>query len=77
MAGVVAIYTPVDATPILGIKGGFIVLAATVTAHVTRLGIPYLEVATWEAGRGQRVELLTAAEFESWRRSFAKPEQEA
>lgn len=69
-----AIVEPIDAPPILGIEDGSIVLAAVVTARIKQLGKVFIEVATWEAGQGQRVDWLTPAGFADWRRSFVRPE---
>ena len=68
-----AYYEPVDAPPILAVQGGYIVVAATVTARVTQFGKVRLQVATWEAGRGQGVMSLSPADFETWLRSFVRP----
>lgn len=68
-----AILTPVRAVPILGIEDGYIVLAATVTAHVKQLGKFYFQVAEWRAGEGTEVRWLEPADFESWRRMFQIP----
>jgi hypothetical protein len=69
----VAVLTPVSGPPILAIQDGYIVVAATVTAHVRQNGKAFLQVATWEAGRGQEVLWLTPGDFETWRRSFTRP----
>ena len=68
-------YEPVNVPPMLAIQDGFISCAATVVARVTQFGKVSLQVATWEAGRGQRVEYIGPAEFESWRRSFVRPSE--
>lgn len=72
-----AIVEPVDAPPVLAIQDGYIVVAATVTARIRQNGKAFIEVVTWEAGRGQEVKWLTPAEFSTWRRSFQRPQQEA
>ena len=72
-----AYLTPVEAPPILAVQDGYITSAATVTARVMQNGKAFVEVVTWEAGQGQRVDWLSPAEFSTWRQSFARPPHES
>jgi len=71
----VAHYEPVDVQPILAVQDGYIVTAAVVAGRMTRLGQAFLHVITWEAGRGERSDYLSPADFETWRRSFVRPSE--
>jgi hypothetical protein len=70
------VYHKVEAwPPTLGFDGkGSIIIAMAVLGRIDGPnGTAQIHIATWEAGRGQREDKITPAEYMTWKASVTKP----